>query len=75
MYALHILNNRHKYGTAEKKLELLKPCNKGTRMTCWEALYMQAFHQHNILIKEQQVSDVNPLYELAYTSHGQLRIP
>jgi len=36
---------------------------------------MQAFHQHKILIKEQQVNDINPLYELAYTSHGLLRIP
>jgi hypothetical protein len=35
-YALHILNNRHEYGTAEETLELLKPCNKGTRMNCWE---------------------------------------
>jgi len=25
---------------------------------------MQAFHQHGILIVEQQVSDSNPLYEL-----------
>jgi len=33
-------------------------------MNCWEALYMQAFHQHGILIVEQQVSDSNPLYEL-----------
>jgi len=33
-------------------------------MDCWEALYMQAFHQHGILIAEQQVSDSNPLYEL-----------
>jgi len=48
---------------------------KGTRMNCWEVLYMQAFHQCNILIKEQQVNDINPLYELAYTSRGQLHIP
>ena len=27
-------------------------------------IYMQAFHQHGILIAEQQVSDSNPLYEL-----------
>jgi hypothetical protein len=33
-YALHKLNNRHEYGTAEETLELLKPCNKGTRMNC-----------------------------------------
>jgi len=37
---------------------------KGTHMNCWEALYMQAFHQHGILIAEQQVGDSNPLYEL-----------
>jgi hypothetical protein len=36
---------------------------------------MQAFHQRNILIEEQQVNYVNPLYELAYMSRGQLRIP
>jgi hypothetical protein len=33
-YALHILNNRHEYGTAEETLELLEPCNKRTRMNC-----------------------------------------
>ena len=73
--ALHILNNRHEYGTSEETLELLKPCNKGTRINCWEALYMQALHQHNILIEEQQVNDRNPLYELAHTSRDLLRIP
>jgi len=39
------------------------------------ALYMQAFHQHNILIKEQQVNDINPLYEFAHMSCDLLRIP
>jgi hypothetical protein len=75
VYALHILNNRNEYSTAEETLELLKPCNKGTRMNYWEAFYIQAFHQHKILIKEQQVNDINPLYELAYTSCDLLRIP
>jgi hypothetical protein len=46
-------------------LELLKPFNKGTKMNFWEALYMQAFHQRNILIEEQKVNDINPLCELA----------
>ena len=64
-YALHILNNRHEYGTAEETLEILKPRNKDTKMNCWEALYMQAFYQRNILIEEQKVNDINPLYELA----------
>jgi len=36
---------------------------------------MQAFYQRNILIKEQQVNDINPLYQLARTSRGQMRIP
>jgi hypothetical protein len=44
-------------------------------MNCCEALYMQAFHQCNILIEEQQVNDINSLYQLANTSHGQLHIP
>jgi len=74
-YALHILNKRHEYGTAEEKLELLKPYNKGTRMNCWEAFYMQAFHQYKILIKELQINDINPLFKLAYTSCDLLRIP
>jgi hypothetical protein len=56
-------------------LELLKPCNKETRMNCWEALHMQAFYQHNILTEEQQVNDINPLYELPHTSSDLLRIP
>jgi hypothetical protein len=67
-YALHILNNKHEYGTAAETLELIKPCHKGTRMNCWETFYMQAFHQHKLLITEQQISDINPLYELADTS-------
>ena len=63
-YALHILQNRHEYGPTVDTLQLLKTCSKRTHMNCWEALYMQAFHQHGILIAEQQVSDSNPLYEL-----------
>jgi len=74
-YALHILNNRHEYGTADEILVLLKPCNKGARMNCWEALYMQAFYQHTILIEAQQVNDINPLYKLAHMSQGQLHVP
>ena len=66
--ALHILQNRHEYGTMAGTLQLLKTCRKGTCMNCWEALYMQVFHQHIILITEQQVSDTNPLNELTGTA-------
>jgi hypothetical protein len=60
-YALHIMNNKHDYGTTEETLELLKSCHKGTRMNCWETVYMHLFYQNNSLINEQQVSDINPL--------------
>jgi len=63
-YALHILQNRYEYGTTADTLQLLKTCQKDTRMNVWEALYMQVFNQHKVMITEQQVSDTNPLYEL-----------
>jgi hypothetical protein len=65
-YAMHILNNRHEYGTVDETLKLLQPCTKGTKMNCWGSLYIQTYRQHNRLIAEQQVSDTIPLYELAY---------
>jgi hypothetical protein len=68
VYALHILNNNHDYGTAEETLELLKLCHKGTRMNFWKTFYIQLFHQHGTLINEQQVNDINPLYKIADTS-------
>jgi hypothetical protein len=67
-YALHILQNGHEYGTISDTLQLLKTCQKGTRMNCWEALYMQVFHQHKMLITEQQISEPNSLYELVNTT-------
>ena len=45
-YALHILQNRHEYGTISDTLQPLKTCQKGTRVNCWEALYTQVFHKH-----------------------------
>jgi len=33
-YALHILRNRHEYGTIADTLQLLKTCQKGTHMNC-----------------------------------------
>ena len=67
-YAMHILQNRHEYGTTKDTLQLLKTCRKSTHMNCWETLYVQIFHQHKILITEQQIGDINPLYELANTT-------
>jgi hypothetical protein len=64
-YSTHILNNRHEYGKAEDTLQLLQACRKGSRMDCWETLYIQAMHQQKILINEQQANDTNPLFQLA----------
>ena len=63
-YATHILNNRHEYGTANNTVQILKKCDKGIRMNCWEAMFIQAYHQEGTLITEQQVNEHNPLLEL-----------
>ena len=34
-------------------------------MNCWENFFMQVHHKQNILISEQ-VTNTNPLYNLAY---------
>ena len=62
-YATHILNNRHEYGNASNTIQLLKKRNKGTRMNCWEAMYIQAYHQEGTLLAEQ-VTEHNPLFYL-----------
>jgi len=62
-YATHILQNRHKYGPRNDTLQLLKSCTKGLRMNCWEAMYIQKFHQKGILIAEQQVYELKPHYD------------
>ena len=36
---------------------------------------MYAFYQRNILTEEQQISDINPLYEFAHASRCQLHVP
>jgi hypothetical protein len=64
-HATHILENRHEYGMKENTVHLLKACQKGKHMDCWEALYIQVLRQKKVLIKEQQVSDMNPHFELA----------
>ena len=72
---MHILNNKHDYGTAEETLELLKPWHNGTVMNCWETFYMQLFHQHSTLINEQEVNDINPFYEIENTLRTPLHVP
>jgi len=63
-YATDILDNRHEFGPAGETRKLLKPCSKGSRMDCWESLFIHLHHRHNILIDKQQANDTNPLFEL-----------
>jgi len=64
-YAMHILDNRHEFGSVDETLRLLRPCTKGATMNCWEVLFMRIHHKCNILISEQRVTDTNPLFDLA----------
>src|SRR5215475_10600091 len=61
-YAVHILNNRHEYGTTENTLQLMKSCRKSSKMNQWENMYIQIYRQYGKLIEEQQVNEINQLF-------------
>ena len=67
-YALHILNNRHEYGTKEHIMELIKVCSKGRLMNCWESMYIQEYHRKGHLITEQQLPEHNLIFDLITTT-------
>ena len=46
-----------------------KHVEKGNIMNCWESLHIQLLQQQRLLIDEQRVNDLNPLYSLAITMH------
>jgi hypothetical protein len=53
-YTMHILNNRHEYGTQISTLKLLKHCQKGSTMNIWESMYIQAYGHHGLLVAAQK---------------------
>jgi hypothetical protein len=61
---LHILNNKHEYGSLEHTVQLLRACSKGKLMNFWESFYIQTLQQHGLLIEEQKMYEPNPLYAL-----------
>jgi hypothetical protein len=63
-YAMHILNNNHQYGPIEETLQLITPCNKGTRMNCLENFYIQLHQKLGSLIEEQNTYEYNTLFAL-----------
>jgi hypothetical protein len=69
-YAPHILNNKHENGDLEQTIELLKPCNKGVNMNIWESFFIYILQKQNLLIEEQKVNDLNPVYELGVALHN-----
>jgi hypothetical protein len=73
-YAMHILNNKQEYGTANETINLIKPRNKSLKTNCWGSFYKYTA-QCNRLITEQLTADYNPLYEHAYFPRDLQHIP
>ena len=62
-YAVHILNNRHEYGTLTDTMKLLQHISNPTTLLSSEQLFIQSHHHHKQLIPEQHIHDINPLYQ------------
>jgi len=45
-------------------MKLLKTYNKGAKMNFWESLLIHTYKQQGVLIEEQKVNDLNPIYAL-----------
>jgi hypothetical protein len=63
-FAQHILNNRHKYGTTDEIMTLLKHIKHTPLFTPYEQYFIQTHHQQNKLITEQNPGEYNPLIQL-----------
>jgi hypothetical protein len=68
-YALHILNNKHEYGTIQSTMKLLKICKKGWRMNTLEKFYMQKQQQDGTRIQKQIPGKENPLFRIIIPTH------
>ena len=55
-YALHVLNNKHEYGTIDGTMTLLKHINRSTLLLPYEQLYIQTYHHQKQLKPEQHVN-------------------
>jgi hypothetical protein len=60
-YAMHILNNRHEYGSMHNTMEPLKQINKTKFLIPYEQLYIQSHHHHKQLIPEQNAVNTTGL--------------
>ena len=55
-YALHVLNNKHEYGTIDDTMTLLKHINRSTLLLPYEQLYIQTYHHQKQLKPEQHIN-------------------
>jgi phosphoribulokinase len=72
-HALHILNNKHKYGHIKDTMTLLNHTDKLTLLIPYKQLYIQTYHHHKKLIPEQHINEHKLMFQLIYnlynTSH------
>ena len=61
-YALHILNNRHEYGTQTDTMKLLRHISNPTMLLPSEKLFIRSYHHHKHFIPKEHKNEVNPLY-------------
>ena len=56
-----ILNNRHEYRPTNSTMDLLQPCEKGTRLISLENYYIEEYQVKGQLFEEQCTQEVNTL--------------
>jgi hypothetical protein len=64
VYAQHIIQNLHEYGSITDTMSLLKPIHKTSVLIPYEQLFIQTFHHNGNLITEQGTGEPNPLFQL-----------
>jgi hypothetical protein len=65
-YAAHILNNLHDFGPIDTTMNLLHRAPKVRRINTLGNYYIQLFYFRKSIIREQTVSKINPLFQLAF---------
>jgi hypothetical protein len=64
IFAQHILNNQHEYGTTDEIMKILKPINYTSVLIPYEQLFIQSHYQYRQLITEQNPGEHIPLIQL-----------
>jgi len=64
VFAQHILNNQHEYGTTDEIMKIFKPINYTSLLIPYEQLFIQSHYQYRQQITEQNPGEHNPLTQL-----------